>query len=325
MTAPRSILIIANPTSGRGRGRHTAEAVQADLLSRDIETRIQYTRCRGDAERLAQDVCHSGGALPDCIVACGGDGTIQEVAHALACLANGNPNSAPALGLAPAGRCNDFARALGITCDPRLIASVLAENHTTPVDLGRANGRHFCTVATVGIDAEISRFVDEMNMPLTGTPAYLYGAIRVLMRYRPRGLRLEGDFGVIDEPVFLASTANTSSYGGAVPIAPGASPTDGRLDLCVIRFMSRLRALAMIPSVLRGRHINRPDVRFLQTARVVITAAEPLELWADGEHIATTPATIDVVPAAIRVATPSTGLPQRESSDSSRPAFIPVG
>ena len=246
------------------------------------------------------------GDAPDYVVACGGDGTIQEIAHVLARLRQANRKRVPALGLAPAGRCNDFARVLGVSRDPRAIAETILSGKSMAVDLGCVNGRHFCTVATVGIDAEISRYVDEMRMPLRGTPAYLYGALRVLMRYKPRGLRLEGDFGVIEEPVFLASTANTSSYGGAVPIAPGASPADGVLDVCVIEFTSKWNALGLIPSVLRGTHGARRRVRLEQTRHVSVDAPRPLEIWADGEHVADTPAKIQVVPGAITVLSSTT-------------------
>jgi len=301
MDDARSILIIANPTSGRGRGRRTADAVGAVLKGQSHRVVTKYTSGSGDAGSLARRACEDENRTPDCVVACGGDGTIQEIAHVLAECRKTGMEHVPSLGLAPAGRCNDFARVFGITRDPAVIAETIIKGHSIPVDLGCVNGRHFCTVATVGIDAEISRFVDEMRMPLTGTPAYLYGAMRVLMRYRPRGLRIEGDFGTIEKPVFLASTANTSSYGGAVPIAPGASPTDGVLNLCVIEFSSKFKALRMIPSVLRGKHIGREGVRLERTRRLRIDAPEPLELWADGEHIADTPAEIEVVPQAIRV------------------------
>jgi len=309
-TPPRSILIVANPVSGRGRGRRTADGVAADLSSRGIDIEVRFTTERGEAGRIASEWCRrNADRSPDlsrssCVVACGGDGTIQEVAHALAGLRSELEDDRPILGLAPAGRCNDFARALGIRSDPRVIADTLATGIPVPIDLGRVNGQHFCTVATVGIDAEITQYVDEMRMPLTGTPAYLYGALRVLMRYQPRGLRIAGDFGVIERPVFLASSANTSSYGGAVPIAPGADPTDGELDLCVIEFMSKLRALRIIPTVLRGRHTHRPGVSFVRTKRLTIEAPRPLAIWADGERVADTPATIDVVPGAVRVMRP---------------------
>ncbi len=318
MADARTYQIVANPTSGRGRARRTALAISDDLRRRGHSVTVRHTERTGDAGAFARKACESAQGAPACIVACGGDGTIQEIAHVLAVLRKQGRPDLPALGLAPAGRCNDFARALGISRDPAGIAEILAVGTSIPVDLGCVNGRHFCTVATVGIDAEISRFVDEMHMPLTGTPAYLYGALRVLLRYKPRGLRIEGEFGVIDEPVFLASTANTSSYGGAVPIAPGASPCDGVLDLCVIAFTSKRRALRLIPSVLRGTHPARPEVRIERTRRLRIDAPRPLELWADGEHIADTPAHIEVVPQAVRVVVRATDNSRSKGSHPGR-------
>jgi diacylglycerol kinase (ATP) len=208
------------------------------------------------------------------------------------------------MGLAPAGRCNDFARALGVPNDPKAIAEVLMRGTPCPIDLGRVNGRCFCTVATLGVDAEVSSYVDTMRMPLRGTLAYLYGALRVLARYRPHRVRIDGDFGVIDQPIFLASTANTSLYGGAIRIAPEACPTDGVLDLCIIEGVSRLRSWTMLPSVLRGQHQSCPEVRFVRTRRLAINASEPLELWADGERTARTPVEIQAAPGAVHILLP---------------------
>ncbi len=305
--AERRVLIVANPTSGKGRGARTAEDVQALLQGRGIGSRIVYTKQAGDAERIAREVCQPPGTRrnnsehADTIVACGGDGTIQQVAAVLAELRAAGDENIPSMGLAPAGRCNDFARVLGITRDPEAIAMILAEGVRTPIDLGRLNGHYFCTIATLGIDAEVSDFVDKMRMPLRGTPAYLYGAIRMLFRYRAKTVRIEGDFGEINRAVFLASTANTSSYGGAIPIVPEAVPNDGLLDLCVIDRVSRIRAMLLIPVVLRGKHPGRRGVTIVRSKQFRIVSDRPLELWADGERIGETPVTIEAVPEAIDV------------------------
>jgi len=304
MDSKPTILIIANPISGKGRGRRMAEGVCEELKRHGLAAEVRFTQAAGDAERIAREAVEGDGHMPACLVPCGGDGTIQQVANILAEARTRLGERCPTMGLAPSGRCNDFARALGISTDVERIARVIATGTTRPVDLGKVNDRHFCTVATVGIDAEISRYVDEMTLPLAGTIAYLYGAVSVLLRYKPRALRIQGDFGCIEEPVFLASSANTSSYGGAVPIAPGADPTDGLLDLCVIEHTSIWRAFRLIPTVLRGRHIARREVSFLQTKRFTIDAPEPVELWADGERIATTPATVEIAPAALQMRLP---------------------
>ncbi len=339
MLDKRSILIIVNPVSGRGRGHRTATAVAERLRACGVDVTVRQTSRQGDAERITREAIADRSQLDHCIVACGGDGTIQEVANAVASIPNSararsgpmrcstsllpplargddkvvslpdseeccGDDAGPVMGLAPAGRCNDFARALGISAKPEAVVDTLVNGKPGPVDLGKVNDRYFCTVATVGIDAEVTSFVDSMRMPLTGTLAYLYGALRVLARYQPRTLRIAGDFGTIEHPVFIASSANTSSYGGAIPIAPDAVPTDGQLDLCVIRHVSRLRAFTLVPTVLAGRHESLPETRFIRTRHLQIDADRPVELWADGELIAHTPATIEAAPGAIQVMLP---------------------
>lgn len=301
-------MILANPTAGRGRGRRLAREVAGHLLACGVEVTVRETAARGEAEWLASEACAGEGDRPTCVAGCGGDGTMAEVGNALAVAGESLGEDCPAMGLVPAGRCNDLARALGVWGNAGDVAAVLAGGEPSPIDLGWVNGRYFCTVATVGIDAEVTSYVDSMKMPLRGTAAYLYGAMVVLRRYRAPGIRLEGDFGVIERPIFLASSANTSSYGGAIQIAPDAVPTDGELDLCVIDAVSRLRALAIVASVLRVTHRARPEVQFIRTKRLRITAERELELWADGERIATTPAEIRIAPAALRVLLPRVSI-----------------
>lgn len=179
--------------------------------------------------------------------------------------------------------------------------NILLRGRAEPMDLGMVNGRSFCTVATLGLDAEVTDFVDRMRMPLRGTPAYLYGAARVLLRYRPHVVRITGDFPTIEGPMFLASTANTALYGGAIPIVPHADPRDGRLDLCVIHAMSLPRALPFIPRIFFGRHVQRREVQFVSASEFRIESPEPLELWADGERIGRTPVDIRVAPGVVTV------------------------
>ena len=162
-------------------------------------------------------------------------------------------------------------------------------------------------MATLGVDAEVSRYVDTMRMPLKGTLAYVYAALRVLARYRPRHLRITVEFGTIEQAVFLASSANTSTYGGAIEIAPDAVPTDGLLDLCIIDRVSKLRAFSILPMVLMRRHTSSEFVHFTQTKQLRIESDEELEVWADGEFIAGTPVDISVARRALRVLVPKDG------------------
>ncbi len=304
MASHTSFLMVVNPRSGRNRRHQTAQQVHHQLKQRGCNVFVVETQAKGDAQRVVSQRCSDVDQCPSCVVACGGDGTVQEVAHTLAVLAAQNDIKPPVLGLAPAGRCNDFAKFLGVSTKASRIVDILLSGKPMDVDLGLANGRHFCTVATAGIDADISSFVDHMKMPLRGTAAYLYGALRVLMIYKPFKLRLEGDFGVAEREVFLASTANTSTYGGAIPIVPHADVTDGLIDMCVIDYQSKLRVSMLVPAIIAGKHTRRKGVTFYKSKRFQLDADRPIEIWADGEPIATTPVTLEVVPKAITVMVP---------------------
>lgn len=303
MDSPDGILIIANPTSGKGRHPKLLEHVVEHLRADGADVEIVYTQARGDAQRLARVAAEDASGHPRCITVSGGDGTIQEVVNGLVPLRKTLGDDAPTLGIIPSGRCNDLAHALKLPTDSRAVARVLLSGEPTAIDLGRINGRYFCTVATMGFDAAVSRYVDDMRMPLTGTLAYLYGAAITLLRYRPIEVKLTGDFGTHQGRVFLASTANTATYGGSIPIAPGASPTDGVFHLCIISHIPVISRLPMLCRATRGTHIHHPEVHLLETQTVKIETPTPQELWADGEHIADTPATISIEPGAIRVHT----------------------
>ncbi|MBI3834234.1 MAG: diacylglycerol kinase family lipid kinase [Planctomycetes bacterium] len=299
-----SFLIIANPTSGRGRGRRIAEQVAIGLRATGRAVDIQFTQRAAQARELAQAACVASSGY-GCIVASGGDGTIQQVAGAIAESRLGANVNAPLLGLAPAGRCNDFAREFAIRPTLQSIMDTLVSGATREVDLGRVNGRFFCTVCTVGIDAQISSYVDKMKLPVRGTLAYVYAAIRVLMSYKAPLLLLRGDFGTVEQAAMLASSANTRSYGGAIELVPHANPSDGMLNVCLIDRISRRRALLLIPTVTRGRHLIHPNVHFMETRGFTIEADRRLEVWADGERVTCTPATVEIVPKAVRLFVPS--------------------
>ncbi|MCZ6682122.1 MAG: diacylglycerol kinase family lipid kinase [Planctomycetota bacterium] len=302
-------LVIANPTAGRGRARRITDAVCRELRSAAASVEVLHTTRRGAAQTLAEGrlaVAPSNNGERLCVVACGGDGTIQEVVNALM----NRPEAKGVLGLAPSGRCNDFASSFGIRPDPAQIARVLTGGHLRRVDIGRVNDRYYCTIAATGFDAAVSRFVNDMKLPLRGTLAYVYGVLRVLRNYTPADLRLSfydstGEAAAPrNGPTLMVSSANTLSYGGKMRVAPNASAFDGKLDICIVSPMRRLRVLRLLRSVMQGRHTELREVSFVRTPRLRIESDAPHEIWADGEPIAKTPATIEIVPSAVEVLLP---------------------
>ena len=297
---PRSFIIIVNPVAGRGRARRRAARLEKALTERGADARIEFTTAPGHAAEIAARLAHDPGLktshapIP---LALGGDGTLREVARAVA-------GSGGLMAAVAGGRCNDFLRAIDLPRDVEGAADALVSGAPRKLDVGRINGELFLTVAALGFDAAVSRYVNDARLPLYGQAAYLWGTVRTLMTYRPIEVKLSGDFGAWEGPVFLAAFANTRCYGGGIQIAPDARPDDGLLELCVIRPASRRRVLRMLPWVMKGRHANLPEVSFLRSREVRIETAVPTELWADGEYVCRTPVTIRADPGALRVLSP---------------------
>ena len=193
-----------------------------------------------------------------------------------------------------------------IPSNPAKAVETVSRGTARRIDLGRIGHRYFVTAATLGFDTEVSRYVAEGKPPffLRGMPAYIYGTLVQLARYRDVEVHLRGDFGEFEGPIFLAATSNTPTYGGRLKIAPSAVLDDGRLDLCLVKSASRWDVVRMIPRVFSGSHVKHPAVSIQPLRRLEIDSNQPLWVWADGEPVAETPATIEVVPSSLAVLVP---------------------
>ncbi len=283
--------LIANPVAGGGMARSAAIAASEFMDRRGAPVQVQWTQGAGHATQLAQAAVASGATR---VIACGGDGTLNEVAAGLL-------GSRTALGVIAAGRGNDFAQALRLPLLVRDAVAVALGPHRAAVDVGRMNNRVFLTVAAVGFDAEVARRVLAGAFKFLGRHAYLAGTLQLLLRYRAAEMTIRGDFGERRGRYFLVATGNTDRYGGGIRITPGASPHDGMLDCCLIRDHSRVRLLRRLHSAFGGGHVRFPEVEMVRTAALQVEAHPPVPAAADGEMAGSTPVVIQVEPQALAV------------------------
>ncbi len=289
------IWILANPTAGSGRARRFAERAALLLQDSGQAVELRYTHQKGHGRQIAEQAVSEEVSI---LAVCGGDGTIGEVLPALV-------GQHTALGLLPFGTANDLARALGIPRNLSRAVNCLLAGQAKPIDLGRAGDRYFSTVAAFGFDAEVSAAMSAGHAPFSGTPGYIAQSLRHLRHYRPPMAELRGTFGLVEQPVFLAATGNTRSYGGGMCIAPQATPHDGLFDVCIVEPLSYLQALSLLPQVFSGRHIRHPAVRIERTDFLEIGGEANRLLFADGEYCGQTPLVLEVAPAAVRAVLPA--------------------
>ena len=288
---PSDWVFIANPAAGGGRGRSHAERAATALARSGNPVDLRFTRQAGHATELAhQAVAQEAERL----ILCGGDGSVREVLPALT-------GSGTALGLLPFGTANDFARSLGI---PRRFDRALhlqLTGQTRAIDLGQVNGHPFATVASCGFDAETNRVASSRQGSSPGALGYLIAALQTLRTYPFPHVRLRGEFGEWEGRMLLVTSANTASYGGGMRIAPQADPQDGRLDVCIIDRVSPATLLRVMPRIFWGGHVRHPAVRVERTRWLQIETAQPQVIYADGDYLGETPATLRALPGALQM------------------------
>jgi diacylglycerol kinase (ATP) len=271
-----SIAIIINPISGGARpdaARPRAQLAAAVVEARGNQADVMITERPGHARELARAAVRRGARL---VMAWGGDGTINEVASALAF------DEVP-LGIIPAGSGNGLARELGVSPRPeQAIADALAAE-LRPMDVGEIDGRLFVNIAGIGLDAHVAaQFSTARRRGFVG-----YAAItaRALVGYVPVQYRITSGGATFDARALLVTIANSAQFGNGACIAPGARVDDGLLDLVVLEERSRLATLCQLPRLFNGtvEKIRGCTIRRIREA--TIEADEPLAFHVDGEPV----------------------------------------
>lgn len=305
-------ILIANPISGKGKAKDVAEQGYAALTESGQRGQLVLTSASGDAKRFAQEAVSDGTRF---VIACGGDGTLHEVVNGIATVPD------VTLGVLPCGRGNDFAAAIGVPLKSEAAIATLLSGTTIHVDLGccyqtqvggvcdpesleKAMEHYFVTIATCGYDTEVSRRASKGTPLFAGTASYAYAAVETLFYYEPPFVRLEGDFGTHEGPLLLAATGITSRYGGGFQIVPDARIDDGLFDVCIIRPVSSLTVLRLLVTLFWGGHVGHPAVSMHQTQTLKIETDTPMLLYADGEPMCKTPATIEIIKDGLIVIAP---------------------
>lgn len=315
MTLP---LVIINPESAGGATRDAWPKVASELATHFGPFTPAFTKHPGEGTELAASAARKGAKL---IVACGGDGTISEVANGI--LSAGSDTE---LGILPSGTGGDFRKTIGIPARSSDAATILRDGQTRLIDVGRVTftredgeheSRYFLGVASFGMSADVVARVKEggpLWLPtkgpkwLTGRVAFGVAMLQTALKMGPTRVVVQLD----DDParhmtVANLCIANARYFGGGMKIAPDAKLTDGKFDVISIGDLGAARILANAPRLYLGAHLGMEEVGHALATKIVarpMDSDQRIEIEVDGEIPGQLPATFQILPKALRVRCP---------------------
>jgi len=286
----RLVPILANPRAGKGRSRRRVVELENALRHRDLSPCVCWRREELDAVLASCD-----GAAIRCIVAAGGDGTLLDVVNRAAGI--------PATVL-PLGNENLVARHCHIRSDGKELAEIIATGQLRQFDLARANGRLFCLMASVGLDAEVVHRVHRRRRGHINRFSYALPLVQAIQSYHFPVVEVE----IVDTGERLrgamAFVFNLPEYALGLPIAFGGSAEDGLLDVCVFEKPGVLESLRYLAAVATWSHRTLADFQHRRARRVNLSANAPAPVQTDGDPAGGLPCAIEVLPAALLLVAP---------------------
>jgi YegS/Rv2252/BmrU family lipid kinase len=291
-------VVIANPASRRGE--RLAERARKELTERSVFCDLVFTERPGHATELAlKNAPHY-----DAVFALGGDGTVMEVASALA-------GTNTPVGVLAGGTGNLLARALGIPLSIRKAIPALVEGVQRVIDVGRFDsGRRFAMAAGVGIDASMVAETPKWMKRRLGVAGYaLMGslaAIRTVIRHDFFHARIVIDGCAHERDAAAVMVANFGAVlGNRITLGPEIRTNDGFLDVCVFSPRTLRDALRITRRLLRADFSEDPCLLYVQGRNVRVETTPALQWQADGELMGKTPFSVEVEPLAVRLLVPA--------------------
>jgi len=290
----RILPIIINPAAGPERP--VLHALNRGLGATGVDWELHLTHAKGDGERIARQLLAKGA---DRIAVCGGDGTVKEVAAALA----GTPAT---MAILPGGTGNALATELGIPLDLAQASRLAAASapRTRALDLGRIGAHVFPLRASLGLETlVITQTPRDLKNGLGGL-AYTLAALSLVGQVPVTKYQLLIDGQTVEATGVQCTIANSAQMGvTGLSLAQGVSVDDGLLDIIVVT-TTDLTALADIAaSNFLGQNLGS-DILHWQGREVRVAAEPAQDIALGGDVVARSPATITIWPGALKVIVP---------------------
>ena len=291
------IIFIINPISGKGKGKSLKLIIDDFFKDREEEVIIRFTEYEGHSIQIIQEEVRNN---PTKIIACGGDGTINEVAQALV------GKSIP-LGVIPIGSGNGLASNLKIPKDEIKALEIVISDKISQIDVGLMNGKYFFSNMGLGIDSTvIHRYTEQNKRNLIG---YLKATIWSFFNYKSLHFDVSIDgFEIKDKSYFFVLCSNSNEAGYGISFNPNAKLNDQKLDLLCVEKLNFFQLLIFGFSVLTNQIHKMKKANVFQGEEIIFTSkSDQIIAQIDGEAIIINEnqAKVSILPNALYVIIPS--------------------
>lgn len=296
-SARTTVPVILNPSARNGAVQKRVAPLQTAFAANNMEAELVESTSEQHATDLAAQFAAQGAPT---VVSLGGDGLVRAVAAGLV-------GTRTSLGIIAGGRGNDFIGKLGIPKDIGDAAAVIANGRDRVIDVLDLDGQICVGNVSLGLDSAVQEYADSARL-VKGRWVYLYGVIRAIMPPKRIDLVLTIDGERVEFRGYSAGFANSGCYGGGLKLSPEAELDDGLIDVVLLKDVFLPRLAAELVAFTLGKHNLHPNIHFSHAREVHIATPEDMEsveIVADGDAVAHTPATLTMRPASLKVRVPA--------------------
>ncbi len=278
-----NIHLLINPVSGKGSRANKLKIIRERLKAAFPDIIEHTTSQKGDAEVYAGKIKYDDTSL---LIICGGDGTINEVVNGL------GPDSKAIFCVLPIGSGNDFCKTAGYDGDISKLIDSIKKPKILTADLGHIEyisnesnqsfSRYFASSSGIGFDALVALISNRKSF-LKGLPLYLSSVFIGLNKYSSLKTTIRTGDSVVEGRKFMLSFGNGRTSGGGFLLTPEASLNDGKLDMCTVDEITKLRVFSLLPKAITGKHVTEKEVNYSQISKVSLKIDSGFIVHFDGE------------------------------------------
>lgn len=274
----KKLLLVYNPLSGKALVKNKLSDIVDVFVKGGYDVTVRPTQGPHDAFETVR----KKSKRYDRVVACGGDGTLNECVGGLLSLPEEDRTP---LGYIPAGSTNDYAATLGIPKDLVKAAQIALDGKPFPCDAGKFQDSHFVYIAAFGAFTDVSYDTPQKFKNLFGHAAYLFEGVKRLPSIKPVHIQVNYGEALVEGDFILGMVTNTRSVGGFKDKGGlGAKLDDGLFEVILFKNPNNAIELQNLLADFMKRDFSSPYCHVLHTARAIFTSEEPISWTLDGEN-----------------------------------------